>query len=57
LRKIRDDAFDSSDEKLAIALGRSSEEIKAWIDGDEKIDSDALIKARALASARGVEHE
>jgi hypothetical protein len=57
LREIRDAAFDSSDEKLALALGRSSEEITGWLNGEEKVDSDALIKARALASERGVEHE
>lgn len=55
LREIRDAAFDSSDEKLAVALGRSSEEITGWLNDDEKVDSDALIKARALASERGVE--
>ena len=57
LREIRDAAFESSDEKLALALGRSSEEITGWLNGEEKVDSDALIKARALASERGVEYE
>lgn len=52
LKEIRDTVFDSSDEKLAVALGRSSEEIAKWLNGEEKIDSDALIKARALASER-----
>ena len=46
-----------SDEKLAIALGRSSEEIAEWLNGEGKIDSDALMKAKALASERGVELE
>lgn len=57
LREIRDAAFESSDEKLALALGRSSEEIKGWLNGEDKVDSDALIKARALASERGLECE
>jgi hypothetical protein len=52
LREIRDAAFESSDEKLALALGRSSAEITGWLNGEEKVDSDALIKARALASER-----
>jgi hypothetical protein len=30
LTHIRDAAFDSSDEKLALALGRPTEEIEAW---------------------------
>ena len=49
LKQVRDTAFDSSDEKLALALGRSSEEISDWISGNEMMDSDALIKVRALA--------
>jgi hypothetical protein len=57
LREIRDAAFESSDEKLALALGRSSEEIKGWLNGEDKVDSDALIKARALANERGLECE
>jgi hypothetical protein len=55
LMRIRDEAFDSSDEKLAIALGRTSDEIAEWLSGEGKIDSDALMKARALASERAVE--
>jgi hypothetical protein len=52
---LRDAAFNASDEKLALALGRSSEEIAEWLNGDKQIDSDALMKARALASERRVE--
>lgn len=55
LTSIRDKAFDSSDEKLALALGRPPEEITAWIDGSEIIDGDVLLKARNLAMERGVE--
>jgi hypothetical protein len=57
LLRIREEAFDSSDEKLAIALGRSKDEIAEWINGEGNIDSDALMKARALASERGLELE
>ena len=52
---LRDASFDSSDEKLAQALGRSNEEIDGWLNGDRKIDIDALTKARALARERRVE--
>ena len=57
LLRIREEAFDSSNEKLAIALGRSNDEIADWINGEGNIDSDALMKARALASERGLELE
>ncbi|MDX6576614.1 MAG: hypothetical protein QOE96_2567 [Blastocatellia bacterium] len=55
IKNIRDAAFDSSDEKLALALGRPVEEIEAWSRGSEIIDGDGLIKARALAIQRGIE--
>lgn len=55
LMTIRDAAFDSNDEKLAVALGRPVEEIEAWTTGDATIDGDAVIKARHLAEMRGVE--
>jgi hypothetical protein len=55
LRHIRDNAFDASDEKLALALGRPTDEIEQWTSGSGLIDGDAVIKARALAMQRGVE--
>jgi hypothetical protein len=59
LKTIRDTAFDSDDEKLALALGRPVEEIQAWTSGDgavdDAIDGDVVIKARHLADMRGVE--
>lgn len=55
LKHIRDAAFDSNDEKLALALGRPTEEIEQWIRGEGMIDGDVVMKARALAIERGVE--
>jgi hypothetical protein len=52
LKKIRDEVFDSSDERLALALGRSSEEIAEWLNGEGTLDGDALMKVRALARER-----
>ena len=52
LTKMRDDLFDSSDEKFALALGRSSQEIAEWLNGEGTIDGDALMKVRALARER-----
>jgi len=55
LKSVRDRAFDASDEKLALALGRPTEEIEAWTSGDGPIDGDVIMKARALADQRGIE--
>lgn len=57
LKNIRDGAFDSSDEKLALALGRPTAEIEEWTSGGGLIDGDVMQKARALASERGLEIE
>jgi hypothetical protein len=57
LKNIRDTAFDSSDEKLALALGRPAEEIEAWTSGSGIIDGDVVMKARGLAIQRGIEIE
>ena len=55
LKEVRDNAFEASNEKLALALGRPTEEIEQWENGDGLIDGDAVMKARALAIQRGVE--
>ena len=57
LQILRDEVFDSSDEALALALGRTPQEVKAWFSGNEPIDADVLLKARALAIERGVESD
>jgi hypothetical protein len=57
LRVLRDSAFQSSDDKLALALGRPTEEIKGWIDRSLSIDADALMKARGIAMERGVKFD
>ncbi len=57
LRNLRDRAFEASDEKLAVALGRPTEEIIAWNAGQELIDDDVVMKARGIAMNRGVHIE
>ena len=57
LRNLRDRAFESSDEKLAVALGRPVEEVTAWNFGSELIDDDVVMKARGIALNRGVHIE
>jgi hypothetical protein len=56
LKRLRDQGFDSSDEKLAIALGRPIEEVEAWTsDGSEPVDDDVIMKARGIAKERNLE--
>lgn len=55
LQMLRDDVFGSSDEKLALALGRPPQEVKAWLSGSLNVDADGLLKARNLAMERAVE--
>ncbi len=54
LRNLRDRGFESSDEKLAVALGRTAEEIQAFSSGSEAIDDDVIMKARGIAMHRGI---
>jgi hypothetical protein len=54
LKNIRDEGFDSSDERFALALGRPTEEIVGWMDGTQLVDADVLLKAKALANQRGI---
>jgi hypothetical protein len=58
LKRLRDEGFDSSDEKLAVALGRPIEEVTAWTgDGSEPVDDDVIMKARGIAKERNIEIE
>ena len=57
LRRLRDEGFEADDEKLAVALGRPAEEVRAWMRGTERPDDDIIIKARAVAQERGIEIE
>ncbi|MBA2526946.1 MAG: hypothetical protein H0V18_14365 [Pyrinomonadaceae bacterium] len=57
LTRLRDNGFDGSDEKLAIALGRPIEEVQGWTGGAEPVDDDVVMKARGIARERGIEVE
>jgi hypothetical protein len=57
LRRLRDEGFGSDDEKLAVALGRPAEEVRAWMRGAERPDDDVILKARGIAQERGIEIE
>ena len=57
LARLRDQGFDSDNEKLAVALGRSAEQVQAMIGGAETVDDDIVMKARGIALNRGIEVE
>ena len=57
IKRLRDKAFDGSDEQLALVLGRPVEEVEGWTGGAEPLDDDVLIKARGIAEERGVDIE
>ena len=54
LLNLRDRAFDASDEKLAVALGRPVEEVAGWSAAQQLIDDDVVMKARGIAMHRGI---
>jgi hypothetical protein len=54
LSNLRDRGFEGSDEKLALALGRTPEEMRAFNSRQVTIDDDVIMKARGIAMHRGV---
>ena len=54
LKRLRDMGFEASDEKLAVALGRPLEEIQDWMSGADVVDDDVVMKARGIATQRGI---
>ena len=57
LKRLRDNGFDGSDEKLAVALGRPIEEVQGWTGGAEPVDDDVVMKARGIAKQREIDLE
>lgn len=57
LTTLRDQGFDSDNEKLALALGRTVDQVQAMISGAETIDDDVVMKSRGIALHRGIEIE
>jgi hypothetical protein len=55
LTALRDRGFDGDNEDLAVALGRSVEQVAAWMDGSEIIDDDVVMKARGIALNRNIQ--
>ena len=57
LAALRDQGFDSDNEKFAKALGRTIEQVDGMIRGAEIIDDDVVMKARGIALKRGIKIE
>jgi plasmid maintenance system antidote protein VapI len=57
IRNLRDRAFDADDDQLAVALGRTVEQVQTILNGTEPVDDDLVMKARGIALHRGVEVE
>ena len=57
ITRLRDKGFEGSNEQMALALGRSVEEVEGWTGGAEPVDDDVLMKARGIAQERGIEVE
>lgn len=57
LTALRDRGFDGDNEQLAVALGRSVEQVQGFIEGTETIDDDVVMKSRGIALHRGIEIE
>jgi hypothetical protein len=57
LANLRDKGFEGNNEKLAVALGRTVEQVQAMTTGAETIDDDVVMKARGIAQNRGIEIE
>ena len=57
LTTLRDQGFGGDNQKLAIALGRSEEQVQKMISGAETIDDDVVMKARGISLNRGIEIE
>ncbi len=57
LKRLRDEGFGADDAKFAVALGRPVEEVTAWMtegDSGEPVDDDIIMKARGIATQRGI---
>ena len=52
LERLKAEVFADSSEQLALGLGRTTEEVEAWLGGAEEIDEDAEMKIHGLVQER-----
>lgn len=55
LQNLQDEGFEGNPVKLSIALGITLDETIAFLNGDEEIGSDLLLKIRGIAQERNIE--
>lgn len=55
LNNLLKNGFDNDTGLLSMALGRPEEEITSFVQGDEEIDGDLLMKIRGIAAERDIE--
>jgi hypothetical protein len=54
LETLNDQGFDSEYDYLALALGKSPDEISAYLAGRTEIDDDLAMKIRGIARERNI---
>jgi hypothetical protein len=52
LERLRTEVYYDENEELALGLGRTTEEVEAWLSGEEEIDEDGEMKIHGLAQER-----
>lgn len=52
LKRLKSEVYYDENEALALGLGRTTEEVEAWLSGEEEIDEDADMKIHGLAEER-----
>jgi hypothetical protein len=52
LQRLKSEVFYDENEQLALGLGRTTEEVEAWLSGAEEIDEDAEMKIHGLVQER-----
>jgi len=52
LQRLKSEVYYDENKELALGLGRTTEEVQAWLSGDEEIDEDAEMKIHGLAEER-----
>jgi hypothetical protein len=52
LKRLKHEVYYDENMQLAEGLGRTTEEVEAWLGGAEEIDEDGEMKIRGLADER-----
>ncbi len=57
LEKFCREGFENDVKKCALVMGRTADEINGFINGNETIDDDFVMKMRGIAGERNIEIE